>query len=162
MKVTRFVIEDIVMKETRKIIYIGTLDFKVITGSCRIRNMRPFKIEIDEAGMIHNYSDRVMVSIQDSIKRVIRVDTMSILSIANHTAVQLKINELAGANKLAELDAVLQDVDQLNTKVAAYAQEVETELLLEDLLAMNREHAIDMALDTGDYEAFNKLLEVQI
>lgn len=162
MRVTRFVIEDIVMKETRKIIYIGTLDFEVITGSCRIRNMRPFKIEIDEAGMIHNYSDRVMVSIQDSIKRVIRVDTMSILSIANHTDVQLKINELAGANKLAELDAVFENIDQLNVKVAASVREVEMELLLEDLLAMNREHAIDMALDTGDVEAFNKLLEVQI
>lgn len=162
MKVTRFVIEDIVMKETRKIIYIGTLDFEVITGSCRIRNMHPFKIEIDEAGMIHNYSDRVMVSIQDSIKRVIRVDTMSILSIANHTDVQLKINELAEINKLAELDAVLQEVDQLNVGVAASVQKVEIELLLEDLLAMNRGRAIDMALDTGDVEAFNKLLEVQI
>lgn len=49
-----------------------------------------------------------MVSIQDSIKRVIRVDTLSILFIANHTDVQLKINELAGANQLAELDAVFE------------------------------------------------------
>lgn len=111
---------------------------------------------------INNYSDRVMVSIQDSIKRVIRVDTLSILFITNHTDVQLKINELAGANQLAELDAVFENIDQLNVKAAASVREVEMELLLEDLLAMNREHAIDMALDTGDVEAFNKLLEVQI
>lgn len=103
-----------------------------------------------------------MVSIQDSIKRVIRVDTLSILFITNHTDVQLKINELAGANQLAELDAVFENIDQLNVKAAASVREVEMELLLEDLLAMNREHAIDMALDTGDVEAFNKLLEVQI
>ncbi|WP_413362000.1 hypothetical protein [Lysinibacillus sp. 3P01SB] len=50
----------------------------------------------------------------------------------------------------------------MNVKAAASVREVEMELLFEDLLAMNREHAIDMALDTGDVEAFNKLLEVQI
>lgn len=162
MKLTSFVVKDVADKGTRKIIYIGTLDFEVLTGSCRIRNMPPFQIEIDEAGMIHNYSDRVMVSIHDSVKRLIRVDTMSILSIANHTDVQLKINELGGVNKLDELDAVLEGVDQLNAKVAASVHQIEMELLLEDLLAMNREHAIDMALDTGDVEAFNKLMEVQV
>jgi len=61
MKVTRFIVKNVADKGTRKIIYSGTLDFEVLTGSCRIRNMRPFQIEIDEAGMTHNYSDRLMV-----------------------------------------------------------------------------------------------------
>lgn len=160
MKVTRFIVKNVADKGTRKIIYSGTLDFEVLTGSCRIRNMRPFQIEIDEAGMIHNYSDRVMVGMQDSIKRVIRVDTMSILSIANHTDVKLKINELVRINKLTERDAILQEVDELNVKEDAFIRGLELELLLEDLLTMNKEHAIDMALDKGDVEAFNKLLEL--
>ncbi len=98
-----------------------------------------------------------MVGMQDSIKRVIRVDTMSILSIANHTDVKLKINELVRINKLTEWDAILQEVDELNVKEDAFIRGLDVELL-----TMNKEHAIDMALDKGDVEAFNKLLEVQI
>lgn len=112
--------------------------------------------------MIHNYSDRVMVGMQDNIKRVIRIDTMSILSITNHMDVKLKINELVRINKLTEWDAILQEMDELNVKEDAFIRGLEVELLLEDLLTMNKEHAIDMALDKGDVEAFNKLLEVQI
>lgn len=160
MKVTRFVVKNVAEEGARKAIHIGTLDFEVITGGCNICNIRPFKIEIDELGMIHNYSDRVKVSISDNVNRIIRFDTMSIFSIANHAEVQRKINELASINKLTELDAALQEVGQLNAKVAASVREVEMELLLEDLLAMNREHAIDMALDAGDVEAFNRLMEV--
>lgn len=160
MRLARFVVERVAEKGTRKVVHIGALDLKMVNGgryTCSISNIRAFQIEVDEAGMIHNYSDRVMVSIQDSINRTIRVDTMSVLSIVNHKEVQRKINELFGINKLAEFDAVLEEVDQLNVKVAAYAQEVEIELLLEDLLMMNKERAIDKALDTGDVEAFMKL-----
>lgn len=157
MRLARFVVERVADKGTRKIVHIGKLDLKMVTGGRYIHNLQPFDIEIDESGMIHNYSDRVTVSIQDTVNRVIRIDTMCIMSIANHKEVQSKINELVGINKLAEMDAILKEVDELNLKVAAYTQEVEMELLLEDLLAMNREHAIDMALDAGDVESFIQL-----
>lgn len=161
MKLTRFVVERTAEGGAKKTVHIGVLDFEVTTGGCRIRNMRPFEIVIDKAGMIYNYSDRVMVSINDKVNRVIRVDTMSVLSIANHADVQHELGKIAQVDKLVELDTVLLGIDQLNAKVRAYVQEVEMECILEDLLAMNRAHAIDMALDAGDVETFNKLTEVQ-
>lgn len=157
MRLARFVVERVAEKGTRKIVHIGKLDLKMVTGGRYIHNLQPFDIEIDASGMIHNYSDRVKVSIQDTVKRVIQIDTMCIMSIANHKEVQRKINELVGINKLAEMDAILKEVDELNVKVDAFISGLEVELLLEDLLMMNREHAIDKALDAGDVEAFMKL-----
>lgn len=157
MRLKRFVVEHVAEKGTRKIVRIGKLDLKMVTGGRYIHNLQPFNIEIDESGMIHNYSDRVQVSIQDTVNRVIQIDTMCIMSIANHKEVQRKINELVGINKLAEMDAILKEVDELNVKVDAFIRGLEVELLLEDLLMMNREHAIDIALDAGDVETFMKL-----
>lgn len=61
MRLKRFLFKNVIEEGPRKMIHNGVLNFEVVSKGYCIRNTRPFQMKIEESGMIHNFSDRMVV-----------------------------------------------------------------------------------------------------
>ena len=88
---------------------------------------------------------------------------ISILTIAQHPDVRKEIDRFIGSKlesenaKLAKWDAALEEVTQVIDRASSAIRNLTMDMLFEDLLEMNRKHAIDIALTNRDEAAFYQL-----
>ncbi|MFF5993437.1 hypothetical protein AAGS61_01625 [Lysinibacillus sp. KU-BSD001] len=166
MTLKKFTVDSIAEKGNCHVIQIKPFGIELVDNSSRVYNMRPFEMVVDERGIIHNYSDQIRVSVDNSAQRTITVDTMNILTLAHHPDVQKEIDRLLGVHqesedeKLERWDAMLQDVNQVIEQASSAVRDIHIEMLFSDLLEMHRQHAIDIALTNRDEVTFYQLTRV--
>lgn len=133
------------------LLYIKTHNLEINVHDLRIYNLQPFTIEINKQMDICNNMDTVKVSIDNFAKRTIQIRSISIQELKGYFNIQFEIKNFILTNK--------SKVKPTDLNLSNYLQEIEIALLLDDILAMNRAKAIDIALDTKDQSAFNKIMD---
>ena len=143
----KFKIGKIEKSNNSYLLYIKTLDLEIHSHDVRIYNIRPFKIEINEHLEICNNTDQVIVSIDSLSKRTIKIQSITIQELSTYFDFQSEIEYFVAKNK-----SKLKPTDP---KLSAYLQEIEAAILLDELLTMHRENA----LNTNNQSALNEMVD---
>lgn len=162
MKVKTFVVQPTGSQNNLSILTVPILGFQAVLKDNKIHNVEPFSLLVDERGMIHNYSARVAVSVLNLTSYQATWDSMSVFTIANTPVVQHVINNSLGiCNSFNRWDAVLEQAERVNSRALEAAKQVELDMIMDDIMKMSVQQAIDTALDRRDKEMFQRLVRMR-
>ena len=74
----KFHVDHVAEKDNCHVLRIKSFGVEFISNPIRAYNTRPFEIVVDEHGVIHNYNSQVTVSVDNTAKRTININTISI------------------------------------------------------------------------------------
>lgn len=145
-----------------KLLRVPLLCFRAIVKDAQLHNVEPFTLLVDKRGMIHNYADRVKVSVLNLKTLQLTWDNVSVLSIANTPVVQKEIDSHLGiSDSFDKWDAAIEYAEKVNNRAADAVNQIELEMIMDDILKLNIQQAIDHALDRKDEKLFKQLVQMQ-
>lgn len=162
MLITTFKIKHTESHGPLKTLLVPLLGFQAVLKDNQIHNVEPFSLTVDERGMILNYEDRVPVNIVNATTGKATWDSMSVLSLANIPAVRHVINNNIGIqDSFSRWDAIFDNVKKVNVRAFDASNQIELEMVMDGIMKMNIEQAIDIALDHRDKAMFQRLVCMQ-
>lgn len=156
MKIKTFVVEPTGSQNNLKILTVPTLGFQATLKNNKIHNVEPFTLLVDERVMVHNYAERVQVSVLNLETLTGTFDSMSVFAIANTQDVQRVIND---SLKFDKWDAAITKAEQVNDRAVEAVNQVELEMTMDDIQTYHLQQAIDYALDKRDEALFHQLVQ---